>query len=147
LEARCESHRRSEKMSWLRGSQAIDSFFVRRLKEPLDRMRQILTGRLDSYKQKQLSAARAKREVEAVEAQRQQQEAARTRAGAEAAARHARTNKPQREEEAAAARAEESRADARVEETTLETKITAGSLVGEHFEGPERSGKVTMQRR
>jgi hypothetical protein len=54
-------------------------------------------------------------------------------------------SKLQREQEAAAARIESGVANARAEDATLQTKTTASSMVGEHFEG-ERSGKVTMRK-
>src|SRR5262249_55396393 len=77
LAARCESHRRSEKESWLRGGNAVHVFFTKRLIEPLDHMRRDLVKRLNDYKQKQLGGARAQREAEAVNARQLQQQARR----------------------------------------------------------------------
>jgi hypothetical protein len=147
LGARAESHRKAEKEIWLRGGEAVDAFFFRRLRDPLNLMRRVLSRRLDVFKQRQLAEARARREAEAVEARQQQQEAQRTREEAEIAAGRARSSesKSQREQEAAAARVESDVADARAEDATLQTKTAAGRMVGEHFEG-ERSGLVTMRR-
>jgi hypothetical protein len=146
--ARAESHRQTEKQIWLRSAQAIDAFFIRRLKEPLDRMRKILSGRLNTYKQRQLAEARAQRETEATEARQRQLQAQRTREAAEDAVGRARSteSKLQREQEAASARVESDVADARVEDAMLQTKTKAASLVGERFEGLERSGLVTMRK-
>jgi sRNA-binding protein len=146
LAARSESHHKAEKEVWLRGGKAVHAFFFRRLRDPLDLKRKDLSNRLDRYKQVQLAEARAQRETEAVEARSQQREAARTRTEAEAAARHARSNKPQREQEAAAARVESDVADARAENAMLATKAKAGDMISERFEGPGRSGLVTMRK-
>jgi hypothetical protein len=65
---RAESHRRAEKEVWLRGGETVDAFFFRRLRDPLNLMRRILSRRLDVFKQRQLAEARAQRETEAVDA-------------------------------------------------------------------------------
>jgi hypothetical protein len=147
LAARAESHRRAEKEVWLRGGEAVDAFFFKRLRDPLDLKRRILTRRLDTFKQRQLAEERARRGAEAVEAKWQQQEAARLSAEAETAVHRARSSesKSQREEEAAAARVESDLANTRATDSALAAKTKPGRMVGEHFEG-ERSGLVTLRR-
>jgi hypothetical protein len=146
LAARCESHRRAEKEVWLRGCETVDAFFFRRLRDPLNLMRRVLSRRLDVFKQRQLAEARAQREAEAVNARQQQLQARCTVEEAEDAAGRARSteSKLQREQEAAAARVESDVATVRAENATLATKAPAGRLVGEHFEGA-RSGQVSMR--
>jgi hypothetical protein len=102
---------------------------------------------LDLYKQRQLAEARAQREAEAVNARQQQLQARRTVEETEDAVGRARSpeSKSQREQEAAAARVESDVADARVQDATLQTKTKAGTMVGERFESPERSGLVTTR--
>jgi hypothetical protein len=147
LTVRCESHRRAEKEVWLRGGETVDAFFFRRLRDPLDLKRRILSRRLDIYKQLQLAEARAQRETEAINARQRQRQARRTQEETEDAVGRARSfeSKLQREQEAAAARVESDVANARAEEATLQTKAKAASMIGEHFEG-ERSGLVTMRK-
>lgn len=147
LAARSESHRKAEKEPYLRASEAVDAFFFRRVKEPLDLKRKDLSGRIDAYKQRQLAEERARREAEAAAARKAMLEANRIREEAEAAARRARSaaNVEQRAIEAAEARIAEEMARTQAEDTQLATMEKAGRMVGERFEG-ERSGMVTMRK-
>ena len=147
--ARGEHHRVAEKEPFLRGGEAVQAFFMKRVIEPLDLERRNLQGRLDHYKQRQLAEERAKREAEAAAARRAQQEAQKAREDAEAAARRARSveSMKQRDEEAARAKVEDAMASAKAEEATLATMARAGRMVGERFEGSDRSGKVTMRKK
>lgn len=148
LAGRAESHRKAEKEPYLRDGEAVDAFFFKRAKEPLDLQRKNLQSRLDAYKQRQLAEERARREVEAAAARRAQQEAQRVREEADAAARRARSLESieQRGAEAARARVEADIAAAKAEETTLATMQKPGRMVGERFEGSARSGRVGMRR-
>ena len=114
LSARSESHRKAEKEPHLRTAEAVDAFFFRRMKEPLDAKRKELSARLDVYKQRQLFEERQRREAEAAAARKAQAEAQRLREEAEAAARRARSaeTQEQRKAEAVQARAEAAMAEA-----------------------------------
>jgi len=148
LAARGEAHRKAEGEPYLRSKEAVDAFFFKRVKEPLDQVRKDLGGRLDLYKQQQLAEERRRREAEALAARKAQQEAERARQEAEAAARRARSEETQRlrEEQARQARVQADMAEAAVETTTLATMQKPGRMVGERFEGTERSGQVTMRK-
>src|SRR5262249_62281917 len=104
-----ESHRVAEKEPYLRGGDAVQAFFMKRVIEPLNKKQRELASRLDAYKQKQLAEERAKREAEAAAARQRQLEAQRAREEAEAAVRRARSTKTGLEtaELAARARADE----------------------------------------
>ena len=148
LAARAESHRKAEKEPYMRSSEAVDAFFFKRVKEPLDGKRTELGRRLDRYKQQQLAEERARREAEAMAARKAQEELRRQQQEAEAAARRARSaeSMAQREAEAARARVEDSKlAEMEAETAELATMTKSGRLVGERFEG-ERSGQVTMRK-
>lgn len=142
---RAESHRVAEGEPYLRGKEAVDAFF-KRLQERIEITRKSLTASVDRYKQAQLAAEKARREAEAAAARKAAAEAARIREEAELAARRARTTKAEKEAEAAAARAESQMADSTAEVATLNTMAKAGAMVGERFEGVERSGQVTMRK-
>lgn len=148
LAARCESHRKAEGEPYLRSKEAVDAFFMRRIKDPVVANGKILAARLDAYKQRQLAEERARREREAAEARKAQEAAQREREEAEAAARRARSFETQtaRQIEAAAARVEADIAEAHAEDTALATMASSAALVRERFEGAERSGQVTMRK-
>jgi hypothetical protein len=147
LAARAESHRKAEKEPWLRQGEVVDTFFFK-LKQPLDAKRNDLQGRLDTFKQKQLAAERARREAEAAAARKAQIEALRQREEAELAARRARTLETQtaREITAATARVDAALADIKAEETALAAMASSSSLVRERFQG-DRSGMVGMRKK
>ena len=148
LAARSESHRKAEKEPYLRSSEAVDAFFFKRLKEPLDGQRKDLSNRLDRHKQQQLAEERQRREAEAAAARKAQMEAIRVQQEAEAAARRARSidSQTSREIEAANARVEADMAAVKAEATALATMAKSTTLVGERFEGTERSGQVAMRK-
>jgi hypothetical protein len=145
LIGRTESHRKAEGLPYLRSKEAVDAFFFQ-LKEQVDNVRKELTARVDRYKQQQLALERARREAEAAAARQAQMEAQRAQELAEAAQRRARSAETamQREAEAARARVEAQSAEAAAEQSTLATLARATALVGERFEGRERSGLVAM---
>lgn len=149
LSARAESHRVAEKEPYLRSGEVVHAFFRKRAIEPLDKRRGNLQARLDAFKQRQLAEERSRREAEAAAARRAQQEAQKAREEAEAAARRARSEESARAraEEAARARVEADMADAKAEETTLATMQKSTAMVGERFEGSERSGQVGMRKK
>lgn len=148
LAKRSESHRVAEGAPYLRSKEAVDSFFQRRLIEPLKISGKGLQARIDAHKQRQLAQERARREAEAAAARKAQEEARRQREEAEAAARRARSEESARlrAEEAAAARVEEEMARGQNEEATLSTMVKSSEMVRERFEGTERSGMVTMRK-
>lgn len=148
LAARSESHRKAEKEPYMRAGEAVDAFFFKRVKEPLDVERKGLSARLDVYKQRQLAEERARREAEAAAARKVAEEARRLREEAEAAERRARSVAASelRAAEAAAARVAADMATVKAEETALATMVKSGRMVGERFEGSDRSGQVTMRK-
>jgi hypothetical protein len=147
IAVRTESHSKTEGEHYLRSKEAVDAFFFK-LKEHIDNVRKELAARVDAYKQAQLAIERARREAEAAAARRAQEEARRAQVEAEAAQRRARSAESamQREAEAARARVDAQMAAEAAEQTTLATMVKAGRMVGERFEGIERSGQVTMRK-
>lgn len=147
LVARGESHRVAEKEPYLRAGNAVQTFFSKRVIEPLDAKRKELTRRIDVFKQRQLAEERARREAEAAAARKAMYEAEKLRQEAEAKARRARSaeNIEAQKKEAARAKIEAEMAAAKAEETHLATMASSSSLVGERFEG-DRSGMVGMRK-
>lgn len=138
---------KDEKEPFLRGGEAVDAFFFS-LRDNVTRDERELKARVDRFKQRQLAEERRRREEAAAEARRVEAQAAALRAEAEAAARRARNADSirQRQLEAEYARVEESLAQRETEAAELAALAKPSAMVSERFEGPERSGQVTMKK-
>ena len=138
---------KAEKEPFLRGGEIVDKFFLTP-RDELSREERELKARVDRFKQRQLAEARRAREQAAAEARRVEAEAQRIREEAEAAARRARNADAirQRQLEVEYAKVEETIAARETETAELATLASPASIVRERFEGPERSGMVSMKR-
>jgi hypothetical protein len=147
IKGRTESHRKAEKEPYLRSAEAIDAFFFR-LEDQLEQVRKELATRVDTFKQRQLAEERARRAAEAADARRVQEQALLAQAQAVAAQRRARSAEmqAQREAEASRARIDAQMAEEATERAVLSEMASPTAMVGERFEGRERSGQVAMRK-
>ena len=161
LKGQIEHHRVAEKEPYLRGGTIIDAFF-KSMVDVVEPLRRKLAARVDDYKQEQLRIERLEREALAREARKREAEARRAREEAERAAqeieeklRRARSRAKIDEHEQAAdeaeiasevAKAEERASEMAAQQAQLHAQVKPAEMVRERFEGPERSGMVTMKR-